>query len=194
MSNANEISVAVKPVADVLERLGVIYFIGGSVASSAYGLARSTLDVDLVSALKLEHVPQLVSALKDKYYISEELITDAIRRTASFNLIHLETALKIDIFITKNRSYDQAAAKRIRADSITGEADAPRFYLASPEDIILAKIEWFKSGGEVSERQWNDILGVLRVQSRNIDKEYLRQWAGSLGISELLENALSQSK
>lgn len=187
MSNANEIAAAVKPVAEALEQLGVIYYIGGSVASSAYGIARSTLDVDLVSALKIEHIPQLVAALKDKYYISEDLIADAIRRKASFNLIHLETALKIDIFIIKNRAYDKTAAGRIRTDTISEDKDAPRFHLASPEDVILAKLEWFKNGGQTSERQWNDILGVLKVQGANIDAAYLRLWAAQLGIADLLE-------
>lgn len=190
MSHPDEISAAVKPVAEALEQLGVLYYIGGSVASSAYGVARSTLDVDMVSALRLEHIPQLVAALKDKYYISEDSIADAIRCNASFNLLHLETALKIDIFITKNRTYDQTAAKRIRADAISVNKDAPQFYLLAPEDVVLAKLEWFKSGGQTSERQWNDILGVLQVQGVHIDAEYLRLWAGQLGVLDLLERAL----
>ena len=192
MSNANEIAAAVEPVVEVLERLGVSYYIGGSVASSAYGIARSTLDVDMVSTLKIEHVLHLVESLKDKYYISKDLITDAINRTSSFNLIHLETALKIDIFITKNRIYDQTAAQRIRADTLSDEKSAPRFYLASPEDVVLAKLEWFRSGGGVSDRQWNDVLGVLKVQGGSIDEQYLRHWAQQLGISELLSKALGE--
>ncbi len=190
MSHPDEISEAVKPVAEALEQLGVLYYIGGSVASSAYGIARSTLDVDIVSALRLEHIPQLVAILKDKYYISEDSIADAIRRKASFNLLHLESALKIDIFITKNRTYDQTAAKRIRADTISVNEDAPRFYLSAPEDVVLAKLEWLKSDGQTSERQWNDILGVLKVQGVHIDEEYLRLWAGQLGVLDLLERAL----
>ena len=190
MSHPDEISEAVKPVAEALEQLGVLYYIGGSVASSAYGLARSTLDVDMVSALRLEHIPQLVATLKDKYYISEDSIADAIRRKASFNLLHLKSALKIDIFITKNRTYDQTAAKRIRADTISVNEDAPRFYLSAPEDVVLAKLEWLKSGGQTSDRQWNDILGVLKVQGVHIDEEYLRLWAGQLGVLDLLERAL----
>ena len=190
MSHPDEISEAVKPVAEALEQLGVLYYIGGSVASSAYGLARSTLDVDMVSALRLEHIPQLVATLKDKYYISEDSIAEGIRRKASFNLLHLESALNIDIFITKNRTYDQTAAKRIRADTISVNEDAPQFYLSAPEDVVLAKLEWLKSGGQTSDRQWNDILGVLKVQGVHIDEEYLRLWAGQLGVLDLLERAL----
>jgi hypothetical protein len=190
MIHPDEISAAVKPVAEALEQLGVLYYIGGSVASSAYGIARSTLDVDMVSALRPEHIPHLVAALKDKYYISEDSIADAIRRKASFNLLHQETALKIDIFITKNRTYDQTAAKRIRADTISVNKEAPQFYLLAPEDVVLTKLEWFHSGGQTSERQWNDILGVIKVQGAHIDIEYLRLWAGQLGVLDLLERAL----
>lgn len=194
MSKENDISMAVKPVVETLNRLGVMYYIGGSVASSAYGIARSTLDVDMVSALKIGHIPQLVADLKEKYYISEDLVKRAIQQNSSFNLIHLESALKIDIFITKNRAYDQEAARRIRTDTISVDDDAPQFYLAAPEDVILAKLESFKSGGEVSARQWSDILGVLKVQSGRIDTDYLRRWSGSLGLSDLLDRALLEGK
>jgi hypothetical protein len=191
MIEQNEIAMALKPVADAFAKLGVSYFVGGSVASSAYGVARSTLDVDMVSHLKREHVCGLISALKDLYYISEELIVGAIQRSSSFNLIHLGTGLKVDVFITKNRPYDQVATSRAREDSLSDEDGAPRFYLASPEDVILAKLEWFKSGGETSTRQWNDILGVFRVQNTHLDRTYLRHWAVQLGISELLEKAIA---
>ncbi len=192
MSNGIEIAAAVQPVVDILNKLGVSYYIGGSVASSAYGTARSTLDVDMISALKMAHVREFVAALRDRYYISEELIAVAIQRSASFNLIHLESGLKIDIFITKNRPYDQAAGKRVRLDTISDTDGAAKFLLASPEDIILAKLEWFKRGGQTSERQWQDILGVLRVQKNNLDESYLRAWAERLGVAELMLKALAE--
>ena len=194
MSNADEIAAALQPVVDAFEHLGVTYYIGGSVASSAYGVARATLDVDVVSSLKIEHVAYLLTALKDSYYVSQEHMVDAIRRTSSFNVIHLETALKIDVFITKNRGYDRASEVRIRRDTLADDKGAPQFYLAAPEDVVLAKIEWFKSGGESSDRQWNDILGVLKVQGRNIDTEYLKRWAEQLGVGEILDRALLQSQ
>lgn len=191
MLPANEIALALKPVTDLFTSLGISYYLGGSVASSAYGIARSTLDVDVVSNLKLEHIPKLVSNLENDYYISEESIKNAIRHASSFNLVHLETSLKIDIFITKNRAYDQIAASRAREDSISLEANAPHFYLASAEDIVLAKLEWFKSGGLTSERQWQDILGVLRVQ-QSLDLDYMRLWATKLDLSDLLEKVLQE--
>lgn len=191
MIKSSEFAQILKPIAEVFAKLGVPYFIGGSVASSVYGAARSTLDVDMVSNLKIEHIRELVMALKDKFYISEELIKNAIHNSSSFNLIHFNTNLKIDVFITKNRPYDRLAALRAREDSLSNEENAPQFYLASAEDIILAKLEWYKSGGETSERQWTDILGVLRVQGAKIDTEYLREWAAQLGVSDLLDRAIS---
>jgi hypothetical protein len=191
MIKPSEIATALAGVVAILDKLGVSYFVGGSVASSAYGIARSTLDVDMVSSLKLEHIPNIVSALKTDYYLSEELIVNAVLRSASFNLVHLKTGVKVDVFIRKNRPYDDAAATRAREDSISDESGAQQFYLASAEDIILAKLEWFKSGGEISQKQWNDILGVLRVQGQNLDFEYLRSWGEKLGVANLLESALA---
>lgn len=192
MVSSNEIIQALKPVADALEQLGIPYYIGGSVASSSYGIARSTLDVDLVSNLKTQDIPQFVSALRDCYYVNEASITDAIRHSASFNLIHLNTGLKIDIFIQKNRPYDQTAASRRRPDSISVEGNSPTFYLAAPEDVILAKLEWYKMGGQVSHKQWSDILGVLRIQNNHLDLIYLRKWSDELKLGELFDKAWAE--
>ncbi len=112
--NDSDILTAIKPVAEAFEKLGISYYIGGSVASSAYGIARSTLDVDMVSDLEIRHIFPLVGMLGSAYYIDAEMIADAIRRRFSFNLIHLETMLKIDVFILKDSSYDKAAFRRRR--------------------------------------------------------------------------------
>jgi len=192
MINPSEISQALKPVTSTLDRLGVPYYIGGSIASSAYGLARSTLDVDMISNLTTRHIDELVSSLKGQYYISREQVEDAINRTSSFNLIHLETGLKIDIFIGKNRPYDRAVSQRIREETLTDNSEAPKFYIASPEDVVLAKLQWFKLGDCSSEKQWNDIVGVLRVQEKVLDMKYLQKWAKELKILDLLEKVLTE--
>lgn len=184
-----DIVAAVEPVVKAFEKLGVPYFIGGSVASSAYGVARATLDVDMVSDLKPEHVHPLVEMLESDYYIDEKMILDAIHRSSSFNLMHLETMLKVDVFVVKDRPYYREAFKRKRKDSLDEEQGAAEFYLASSEDIILSKLEWFRMGGNVSERQWGDVLGVLKVQGDSLDVKYLRYWAAELGIADLLEQA-----
>jgi hypothetical protein len=127
--------------------------------------------------------------LESDYYIDEKMILDAIHRSSSFNLMHLETMLKVDVFVVKDRPYDREAFKRKRKDSLDEEQGAAEFYLASSEDIILSKLEWFRMGGNVSERQWGDVLGVLKVQGDSLDVKYLRYWAAELGIADLLEQA-----
>jgi len=184
-----DILAALDPVVKVFEKIGISYYLGGSVASSAYGIARATLDVDLVADLSTQHVNPLTEMLKADYYIDKEMILDAIKRRSSFNIIHLETMLKVDIFIIKDRPYDGVAFQRKRKDTLDEEQGAAEFYFASPEDIILNKLEWFQMGGKVSERQWHDVLGIMKVQSELMDKEYLRHWAKKLGISDLLEQA-----
>lgn len=185
---APDIVIALSPVIQAFEKLGIAYYIGGSVASSAYGIARSTLDIDLVADLKLNHVDPLVRSLESEYYIDGLMIKDAILRHSSFNLIHFETIIKVDVFVLKDTAYYQKAFERKRKDSLDEEVPH-EFYLASPEDVILNKLIWYHLGGNVSDRQWQDILGVLKVQKGFLDTEYLRYWASDLHISGLLDYA-----
>ncbi|MBN9391516.1 MAG: nucleotidyltransferase [Chloroflexi bacterium] len=180
-----EILAAIRPVTLVFEQLGVSYLIGGSVASSVYGVARSTLDADLMADLKPEQVSTFIALLEADYYISEPAIRDALARHSSFNLIHFETMVKVDIFIPKGQPFDQSTLKRKQSTQID-KTDTRPFQVASPEDIILLKLDWFKQGGSESERQWRDIAGVLRVQAKTIDREYLKEWAEKLGLADLL--------
>ncbi|MEN8128441.1 MAG: DUF6036 family nucleotidyltransferase [Planctomycetota bacterium] len=188
-----DILIATEPVTEAFEKLGILYFIGGSVASSAYGIARSTMDVDIVSDIKQNHVRSLVRMLEHSYYIDENMILDAIRRSSSFNMIHLETMLKIDVFISKNKPYDIETFKRRRKDTLDEDRRDVEFYLVSPEDIVLNKLVWFHLGGGVSERQWNDVLGVLKVQKDSLDKNYLQHWASELKVRDLLEKAFQDA-
>jgi len=189
-----EILSAIEPVIKAFEELGISYYIGGSIASSAYGIARATLDVDLISNLKPYQVNSLVKKLKPDYFIDENMIQDAIQTTSSFNLIHLETMLKVDVFILKEKLYSQKAFERKRRDTIDVENNSLQIYLCSAEDIILNKLEWYKLGEKVSERQWLDVLGVIKVQGNLLDVEYLKHWAKELDISDLLERALEEGK
>jgi len=188
-----DILAAAEPVAEAFEKLGIPYCIGGSVASSAYGIPRSTMDVDIVSDLKSAHVRSLVRMLESSYYIDENMILDAIGRRSSFNIIHLGTMLKIDIFVAKNTPYDMETFRRRRKDTLDEEQETAEFYLVSPEDIILNKLVWFRLGGGVSGRQWNDVLGVLKVQRNSLDNNYLRCWASELKVEDLLEKAFQDS-
>ncbi len=189
--NIPDIVIAITPIVEELENLGVPYHIGGSVASSIYGLPRLTIDVDIVADLRPGQVRSFVLRLQSDYYVDEDSVKDAIRRRGSFNLIHFDTSLKVDIFIPKTRLFDQEELKRIESKMLEG-SERP-FNVASPEGTILNKLEWYKMGGGVSDRQWNDILGVLKVQRTALDMQYLQRWAAVLDVSDLLERVLEDA-
>jgi hypothetical protein len=179
-------------VIQALDALGVPYLIGGSLASAVHGVARATVDTDLVADLRPEHAEPLAQALRDAFYVDAESIQDAIRRRSSFNVIHLETMFKVDVFVRKRRPFDQAQFERRQAQVVATDPERTA-YVASPEDTVLTKLEWYRMGGEVSDRQWRDVLGVLKVQGERLDLVYLRRWAAALRIADLLEQALAQT-
>lgn len=179
-------------VTQTLEQIGIVYAVGGSLASSLHGVMRSTLDVDIVADMRLEHIPPLVAALAEEFYADDEMMRDAIKRHSSFNLIHYETAFKVDIFVRKLRPFDQMQLERRRTSVIANDPERS-IYVTSPEDTVLAKLEWYRLGGEVSDRQWRDILGVLKTRAGELDLEYLRVWARELKVSDLLERALQEA-
>jgi len=179
-------------VTQTLEQIGISYAVGGSLASSLHGVMRSTLDVDIVADMRLEHIPLLVAALSKEFYADDEMMRDAIEHHSSFNLIHYETAFKVDIFIRKLRDFDTMQLERRRTSVIATDPEQS-VYVTSPEDTILAKLEWYRMGGEVSDRQWRDVLGVLKTRANELDLVYLRKWAGELNVSDLLERALRES-
>lgn len=180
-------------VTGVLERLGVSYLIGGSLASTLYGMVRTTQDSDIVADMRLEHLAPFVAALRDEFFVDDEMIAEAIQRRSSFNIIHRETMFKVDVFIPRARPFLQAQLARAQRQTFVFETEVGAKF-ASPEDTILSKLEWYRMGGEVSERQWRDILGVLKTQAGELDLTYLRQWADDLKVGDLLERALKESE
>ena len=120
------------------------------------------------------------------------MIRDAIRRRSSFNVIHLATMMKVDVFILKDRAFDQAAFARSTASTLD-EHQRRVYPLTTAEDIVLHKLEWYRLGGGVSERQWQDVLGVFRVQGATLDRAYLERWASDLGVADLLARAIREA-
>jgi hypothetical protein len=188
-----DIVAAIAPVAGALIRAGATYYIGGSVASSVHGVPRSTLDADLVADLAPSRVAQFTAELRTCYYVDEEAVRRAVDTRRSFNAIHLPTGLKVDVFIRKDRPFDRVAMDRA-VDSQLCEDDSERtFRVATAEDVILAKLEWFRCGGGTSERQWADILGVLRVGSGRLDLDHLDRFARELSVLDLLKRAKTEA-
>ncbi|MBN2005588.1 MAG: hypothetical protein JXA21_19675 [Anaerolineae bacterium] len=180
-------------VVEVLEALQVPYFIGGSLASAVHGVVRTTMDVDLVAALRPEHVAPLAAQLGATFYADEAMIRDAVARHSSFNLVHLDSMFKVDIFVTTGRPFERAQFER-RALQTLSQAPPRAAYVTTAEDIILAKLEWYRQGGELSERQWRDVVNVIKVQGEALDLAYLRRWAEQLRVADLLERVLEESR
>jgi len=184
-----DILLALKPLIKTFNKLSIQYYIGGSLASSIYGMPRTTLDADIVADINLNQIKSLKNELKKEYYIDENMIKYAIKNSSSFNLIHLETSVKIDIFVYKNDAYQQNAIERRTEDTLVENDQRSKFCFASPEDIIINKLNWYQMGDKTSERQWLDIIGVIKIQGNLLDKKYLNKWAIKLKLIELLKKA-----
>jgi len=182
---------AFQEVLAALDRTETPFLVGGSVASSAHGLARQTNDIDIVVDLAIDHVPAFCEAFGSAFYADTDMVSQAVKAGRSFNLIHLASAHKLDFFPIGNDAFGRSelARRRLTAGTITGLENI-EFPVASPEDTILAKLVWFRKGGEVSDRQWHDILGVARIQADRLDRAYLDKWASELGVSGLLSKVL----
>jgi len=179
-------------IARILERLGVRYCIGGSVASSVYGEIRTTFDVDVVADLGPDDVEALVAAVESDFHVVVETVDRAIRDRSSFNLIHEEMLVKADVFVPPDDPVFREQLERSRRVALRPDPGS-EVELASPEDVIIHKLRWYEKGGRVSDRQWRDVLGVLKVQRDKLDWVYSERAAASLDVSELLARARSEA-
>jgi hypothetical protein len=173
-----------------LDRAGIRYAVGGSVASSARGVWRSTLGVDLVAAIRPTQAQDLAAALGPDWYADAEMMSSAIEAGRSFNVIHTRLAHKVDIFPATE---DFHSAQLERATVVPVGAAMVPCAVATTEDILLAKLRWYRDGGETSDRQWNDIVGLISANA-SLDFAYLRQWAGRLDVTRLLEKAQADAQ
>jgi hypothetical protein len=178
-------------VTEPLEKFEIIYLIGGSLASSIHGVIRATMDVDILADLKKEDFSSILPMLEEGFFLDEVMIQTSIAQKSSFNLIHKETSFKVDIFISKGTPFEQSQFQR-RQYLPLSDTREKKAYFASAEDIILAKLDWYRLGGEVSTRQWQDVVGILKVQRDKLDREYLEKWALTLEISDLLKRVYSK--
>jgi len=175
--------------ASIFDELGVRWFLGGSLASSVHGIPRATFDADIMADLRPQHVRPLIAKLGDDWYADEAAIRDALAARASFNIIHFATAMKVDVFLPKLRRFDGGEFARARKMRIA-EDSGVEASVCCAEDIVIAKLEWYRLGGEDSERQWNDVLGVLSLNCGNLDLELLNASAEEIGVGDLLKRAL----
>ena len=182
----------VRKVALILDTLGVAHHFTGSIASSWHGQPRSTVDIDVVIDADFGKLNALASVLEPDFYVSRIAIREAVEHRSSFNAISLDTPYKIDFFIIGNRPYDREAFRR-SVDHFLDQAHSPPVRLLSPEDTILRKLEWFRIGGEASDHQWRDVLGVLVARRGNLDAAYLDLWAVELNVADLLKRAREQA-
>jgi len=180
---------------DVLDQLRIPYAIGGSFASSFHGIARATQDLDLVVELPASRVPDLYQAVSPHFYADQETMLDAIRTGRSFNLIHLDSGFKFDFFVAGRHPLgrDQLIhRKRVSTALLGGDPLEASIVLA--EDIVLAKLLWYREGGEASERHWNDLVSLVEVQKDKADRPYLQAQAARLGVGDLLSRLWPEHK
>ena len=177
--------------AGILDGLGVPYVTAGSFASAFHGEPRSTDDVDLVADLRAAHGAPLVSALHGAWYLSEETVRDAISRGGSFNAIHLPSSVKVDVFVVGSDPFDSHRVTRGQNVHVGPEPGAV-LRIDTAEFTVLRKLEWFRRGGETSDRQWRDVLGIVRAQGTRLDRAELARWAEQLGVADLLTRALGE--
>lgn len=178
-------------VVAALDEMSIPYFIAGSLATAVHGVARATMDVDVVVDLAPTDVASLSAALETSFYVDENQMYEALLHQTSFNIIHRASMFKVDIFPRQARAFDTAQFER-RRSYVIGDNPSRAAYFASPEDNILAKLEWYRMGGETSTRQWQDILNVLKIQGERIDLGYLQSWAEKLKLDDLLTQALQE--
>lgn len=170
-----------RKVVEEFERLRISYLVTGAVASMAYGEPRLTNDIDIVAAIEEGHIKGLIKAFPaDEFFISEEMVRDAIFQQGQFNIIHPASGLKVDVIIKQNTPFDKSRFSRARR---IYPSESYQANFAAPEDVIIKKMEYYKEGG--SEKHLRDITGILKISGDMVDRDYISDWAERLGLNEI---------
>jgi hypothetical protein len=183
----------IERVIAILDALGIDYALSGSLASSIHGINRNTIDADITVEPFPGQESAFVASFGPEYYVSLDAVRAAVGARSSFNVIHTIAGVKVDLFVRKDQPFDRSVMTRRQAIPPREVGDRS-IRVVTPEDIILLKLEWYRLGHEISDRQWCDVLGVLRVQAGRLDWSYLDSWAGALGIADLLARARSEAQ
>jgi hypothetical protein len=187
MTQPPDVVEQVRAVTSILNDLGIPYAIGGSLASSTHGYPRYTFDADLTVEPFPGREQEFISRFPaTEYYADEAMARDAVARRSTFNILHLRTSFKIDLFVRKDRPFEVVMFGRRISAPVFGATEG-LFDVITPEDTVLLKLEWYRIGSETSDRQWNDILGVMRTQAGRLDDAYLDRWAADIGVKDLLD-------
>jgi len=175
-------------VVERLERLGIPYLVTGSTATIAFGEPRYTNDIDVVADLRLAQLDAFCGSFSpEEFYLSQDAARDAIRRRSQFNVIHPASGLKVDFIIPKDTAFDKSRMRRGVRLRLGPDYEAT---FASPEDVILKKLEYYRSGE--SDKHLRDITGVLKVRGDRLDRAYIAAWAARLGVNDIWQAVLER--
>ena len=189
MDELEELVDSLSPVVSTLQKLGIRHYVGGSVASSFHGATRSTMDVDLVCELTEDDISQLIEMIGADFYVSETAVREAVRRKGCFNLIYLPTSFKVDVFVSQGRPFDLESMERAKMQWLGGKRSV-ELPIATAEDSIISKLEWYRLSNETSERQWDDVSRLRDLMGEDADRDYLQKAAQSVGVQDLLDRLM----
>ncbi len=179
-------------LAEQLDRLEAAFVVGGSLASSVRGIPRSTIDIDLIVRITVQQVAELAEAMGSDWHIDVEQAREALRYGRSFNFLHLRSGLKFDFFPACT-AFHQAEIARATTETLIVEGETIECPVVTAEDILIAKLRWYADGGQVSDRQWSDIVGIVRANP-SLDRDYVGHWAQQLDVQSLFERALGDAQ